>query len=255
MSLHNFYDKLNRSALPATGIALRVPGIGHLLGWGPTASKPTGALTMPNGDSVWAPGAIWIDTTTKIGYYNNSTTSTVSFAQMFTGAVTALDMTAGTATITLKDADSAALDIKQGANSYMKFITTDSGEKILISKAVDASETTVNAKVAVINAGASTALTAAQSGSLVLLNSSDVVTLPAPAAGIWFDFITQTIATQTPRINPNAAESVYCKVSSTYAKQAAGKYVAPIAIGDCFRMWSDGTDWWTSILTVFTVEG
>jgi len=107
----------------------------------------------------------------------------------------------------------------------------------------------------VIDAGGSTALTAAQSGSLVVLTGEDVVTLPAAAAGLWYDFLVTDITTQTPRIDPDGTEQIYVNVSSTWAAQAAGKYVAPTAAGDMFRLYSDGTSWYGPVGTAFTVEG
>ncbi len=42
----------------------------------------------------------------------------------------------GTPTITLEDNTASALDIKEGSNSYMKFVTTNSGERINIAKEI-----------------------------------------------------------------------------------------------------------------------
>lgn len=47
------------------------------------------------------------------------------------------DASGKTLSITLKDNEASALDIKEGSNSYLKFITTNSGEKIQLGKDLD----------------------------------------------------------------------------------------------------------------------
>jgi hypothetical protein len=106
----------------------------------------------------------------------------------------------------------------------------------------------------VIDAGATTALTVAQSGSLVLLNSSDVVSLPAAAgaSGVIYHFLAQTVATQGPRIDPNASEVLNLQGSDL----TGGNYAEAAAIGDTLSIYCDGTKWWTIHGTgTWTYEG
>lgn len=49
-----------------------------------------------------------------------------------------LDMSAGAYDILLKDNEAAALEVKEGANAYLAFVTTDAGEKVLVSKSLEA---------------------------------------------------------------------------------------------------------------------
>ena len=48
-----------------------------------------------------------------------------------------LDLDAQANSLTIKDNEAAALDINEGGTSYLKFVTTNSGEKILASKAFE----------------------------------------------------------------------------------------------------------------------
>lgn len=98
-------------------------------------------------------------------------------------------------------------------------------------------------KLTIIDGGVSTLLTAAQTGALVLLNSNDVVTLPAAtgSSGVFFDFIAQTVATQAPRIEPNASEVINLQGTDL----TGGKYADAAAIGDTLRLVCDGAKWWT----------
>lgn len=56
--------------------------------------------------------------------------------------------------LTLKDNEASALDIKEGANSYLKFVTTDSGEKIVPGKKVEAGAVEIEGSAFDINGGA-----------------------------------------------------------------------------------------------------
>jgi len=94
-----------------------------------------------------------------------------------------------------------------------------------------------------VDAATDTTLTAAQSGSLVLLNSSDVVTLPAAASstGVYYRFLAQTVTGTAPQIDPNASEVINLQGTDL----TGGKYADAAAIGDTLTLYCDGTKWWT----------
>ena len=190
--------------------------------------------------------------TTLASAANGNGASTVGVEDS-AGNFTATDVEAALAEImsllaSTSNAEGAALvGVEDSAGNF----TATDVEAALAEIASDYSPNVRN----VIDAGGSTALTAAQSGSLVVLTGEDVVTLPAAAAGLWYDFLVTDITTQTPRIDPDGTEQIYVNVSSTWAAQAAGKYVAPTAAGDMFRLYSDGTSWYGPVGTAFTVEG
>jgi hypothetical protein len=99
-------------------------------------------------------------------------------------------------------------------------------------------------KLPVIDATSSTVLTASQTGSLVLLNSSDVVTLPEASgnSGVVFYFVAQTISGTAPRVDPYGTEVI----NSQGAQGGAGKYMYPgDANGGSIALVCDGTQWWT----------
>ncbi len=48
-----------------------------------------------------------------------------------------VDLSTQASSISIKDNEAAALDIKEGSTSYLKFVTTDSGEKVLFGKSLD----------------------------------------------------------------------------------------------------------------------
>lgn len=132
-----------------------------------------------------------------------------------------------------------------------RFGSVDDGNDLTFSGDTTFSGT-VNALAAVIDAGASTTLTVAQSGSLVLLNSSDVVTLPAASAGVFYKFLAQTVATQGPRIDPNGSEVINLQGTDL----TGGNYAEAAAIGDTLTLYSDGAKWWTIHGTgTWTYEG
>jgi len=63
MSTHQLYEQLHDkhgSPLPTSGKALYVPGVGYLLGWGP--SQPS------NGETGWAKGALFLITVAERGH-------------------------------------------------------------------------------------------------------------------------------------------------------------------------------------------
>ena len=64
-----------------------------------------------------------------------------------------IDLDAQTNEITIKDNEAAALNITQASNSYLKFVTTDSAEKIIAGKTliVDGDGTTSNGGVSISN--------------------------------------------------------------------------------------------------------
>ena len=52
-----------------------------------------------------------------------------------------LDLDGQANSLTIKDNEAAALDINEGGNSYVKFITTNGSEEVEIAKAVDLNNT------------------------------------------------------------------------------------------------------------------
>lgn len=87
----------------------------------------------------------------------------------------------GTKSINLSIADNvaAALDIKQGSNSYMTFVTTDSGEKITVSKGISTNQaitmtgtTGVNELVVTNNANDALSIKASGAADLIAFNTT-----------------------------------------------------------------------------------
>lgn len=80
------------------------------------------------------------------GTFRVSTTGAVTAASLTTsGALapaTGLDLTGlttGAAVVSLTDNLASALDFKEGSNSYMKFVTTNSSESVTFAKVITAS--------------------------------------------------------------------------------------------------------------------
>ena len=86
-------------------------------------------------------------------------------------------------------------------------------------------------------------LSAANNGSLVLLNTADVVTLPeaADADGCYFRFLAQTVETTAPQIDPDGEEVINLQGTDL----TGGYYAEADAIGDTLTLYSDGAKWWT----------
>lgn len=77
----------------------------------------------------------------------NTVVSNLSYGDIYnTPDLTVYLKKDGTATqdLLLKDNEASALDIKEGANSYLKFITTNSGEKILLGQSMDFNNKTLS---------------------------------------------------------------------------------------------------------------
>jgi predicted RecA/RadA family phage recombinase len=94
---------------------------------------------------------------------------------------------------------------------------------------------------AIVDATSDITLTAAQSGSLVLLNTSDLVKLPAVSGltGVFYDFVAITVATTAPLIDPAGSEVITIGA----AAQTGGEAIEPTAIGDSCRLVCTGTAW------------
>lgn len=122
-----------------------------------------------------------------------------------------------------------------GTGAYINTGTTT----VASFTAVESSASTIPS----VDAGATTTLTVAQTGSVVLLNTSDVATLPsaATAEGVYYRFLTVTEATTAPQVQPDSTDVINLQGTDL----TGGKYADPTAIGDTLGLWCDGTKWWT----------
>lgn len=102
-------------------------------------------------------------------------------------------------------------------------------------------------------AGATVALTAAQSGSVCINRStsgSPSWTLPAAAAGLEFTFITAnttagfTITTGTAAVIHAKTNATGTAITSTATTGAITNTQATAVVGDCLQLVCDGTNWW-----------
>lgn len=73
MGIHNIIDQLSQADLPTSGVILKIPGVGALVGWGPT---------VPSANDIYAPSAIFFHTDGSADdqlYVNEGTLASVSF--------------------------------------------------------------------------------------------------------------------------------------------------------------------------------
>lgn len=83
-----------------------------------------------------------------------------------------IDIDAQTNEIKIKDNEAAALNITEDSNSYMKFVTTNSGEKILISKALEVDGTSQLDGNVTVNGTLTTASTTTIGGAVNFANQA-----------------------------------------------------------------------------------
>jgi hypothetical protein len=106
----------------------------------------------------------------------------------------------------------------------------------------------------VVEPTAATTLTAAQSGSLVVLSQAAgyAVTLPSPAAGLNYRFVVQALFGTTDWVITSAAADMYGTVMEAGVLQAvAGATTINLelgadTIGDYIDVYSDGTYWYVA---------
>ena len=135
--------------------------------------------------TLTASSAIVVDSNSKIDYLKSGNivvTGSSDTISTGSGALTiapsgnliithggTIDIDAQANILAIKDNEAAALDIKEGTTSYMKFITTNSSEEIEISKDLD-----INAAIDV--SGAATLGSAAVTGNLTINTNKFTVT-------------------------------------------------------------------------------
>jgi hypothetical protein len=154
-----------------------------------------------------------------------ATTGTITTLGSTTGTITTLGSTTGT--ITTLSATTGHMGTLAATTANVNYVNAN----------------TVNSGIAIVDGDVDTVLTVAQTGSIVLLNSNDVVTLPAVLSNerVFYKFIVQTVATQAPRIDPNESEVINLQGTDL----TGGKYAAATAIGDCLTLFCDGAKWWS----------
>lgn len=94
-------------------------------------------LTLPTGTG-YAKGCKIVDSTNGKEYLNIGTATVASFVQTSGGS---LDLSGAAAVVSIIDNTAAALAFKQGSNSYITLVTTDSSEAITLHKNTTASGT------------------------------------------------------------------------------------------------------------------
>jgi len=141
---HRIPYLIENADFPTTGKLFWVPSKdGYMLGWG------AGAPTNGTGNPGWAPGAIYIDHTNNKVYINENTAASPTWKRVEAGDVNLGDneylylggdndvglvWTGSEFKVVIPDNTASALDIAEGSNSYIKVVTTDSGETIQIGK-------------------------------------------------------------------------------------------------------------------------